>query len=125
MNKETFLNNLKQFIDLQIDNVSKQNQMVGFFKPIITRVVDRNYHKINNILGFITDSNGNIEVNEILDEMLVNLENTQPFSINTSFIGNIELGGGKIKVAIPYTNKDLILDSSDIRLFKEMLTNKS
>jgi hypothetical protein len=125
MNKETFLTNLKQFIDLQIDNVSKQNQMVGFFKPIISRVVDRNYHKISNILGFITDSNGNIEVNEILDEMLVNLENTQPFSINTSFIGNIELGGGKIKVAIPYTNKDLILDSSDIRLFKEMLTNKS
>lgn len=125
MNKETFLNNLKQFIDLQIDNMSKQNQMVGFFKPIITRVVDRNYYKINTLLGFITDSNGNIEVNEILDEMLVNLENTQPFSINTSFIGNIELGGGKIKVAIPYTNKDLILDSSDIKLFKEMLTNKS
>lgn len=125
MNKETFLANLKQFIDLQIDNVSKQNQMVGFFKPIISRVVDRNYHKISTILGFITDSNGNIEVNEILDEMLVNLENTQPFNINTSFIGNIELGGGKIKVAIPYTNKDLILDSSDIRLFKEMLTNKS
>jgi hypothetical protein len=61
MNKETFLTNLKQFIDLQIDNVSKQNQMVGFFKPIISRVVDRNYHKISNILGFITDSNGNIE----------------------------------------------------------------
>lgn len=49
---------------------------------------------------------------------------TRPFTFNTSFVGDIEIGGGFIKLNIPLTDKRLILDQGDIQSFRSLLIAK-
>jgi hypothetical protein len=116
--------NLKAYVDLQLDTMSKNNPMIGFMKPLIIRALDKNYSKIHRFLDLIADSDGNIDIDNIIEEMLENIMNTKPFMFQTSVIGDIEIGGGNIKLNLPFTNKRLVLNSSDLNIFKEMLTSK-
>lgn len=55
------------------------------------------FSKITKALELIADKDGNVDVEGILTEMMENLMTTNPFSFKTSFIGDIEIGGGQIK----------------------------
>lgn len=117
--------NIKSYISLQLDSMSKNNPMIGFMKPLITRVLDKNFNKVTETLDLIADKDGNIDVENILSEMIDNLINTKPFTFKTSFIGDIEIGGGEIKLNLPLTNKRLVLNTTDLDTFKEMLITKN
>ena len=110
---------------MQLDNMSKNTPVIGFAKPIIVRILDKNFNKIHKAIDLIADSNGNIDIENILSEMLDNIKTTEPFTLNTSFMGDIEIGGGVIKLNIPLTSKRIVLDSADFEAFKEMLLTKS
>lgn len=124
MNILQLTDNIKTYISLQIDTLSNNNPMLSFTKPLITRVVDNNISKINKTLSLIADNEGNIDVENILTEMIESVMKTQPFTFNTSFIGDIEIGGGHIKLNVPFTNKRLVLGMADLETFKEMLITK-
>lgn len=78
---------------------------------------------ISNIL--IADKDGNIDIENILTEMMENLMTTNPFTFKTSFIGDIEIGGGEIRFNLPLTNKRLVLNTTDLETFKEMVITKN
>lgn len=117
--------NLKSYVSLQLDGMSKSNPMVGFMKPFITRALDKNFDKVTKTLDLISDKEGNIDIENIITEMMENLMNTNPFTFKTSFIGDIEIGGGEIKFNLPFTSKRLVLNIADLETFKEMLITKS
>ena len=117
--------NLKSYVSLQLDGMSKSNPMIGFMKPFITRALDKNFDKVTKALDLISDKEGNIDIESIITEMMENLMNTNPFTFNTSFIGDIEIGGGEIKFNLPFTSKRLVLNITDLETFKEMLITKS
>lgn len=116
--------NIRQYIDKQIDILSSNNPMVGFMKPLITRGLNKNFSNINKALDLIADENGQVDVEGILSEMIENVRNSKVFTINTSFIGDVEIGEGSIKLNIPFINKRLALDTTDLDTLKEMLTAK-
>ena len=117
--------NLKSYVSLQLDSMSKSNPMVGFMKPFITRALDKNFGKVTKALDLISDKEGNIDIENIITEMMENLMSTNPFTFKTSFIGDIEIGGGEIKFNLPFTSKRLVLNITDLETFKEMLITKS
>lgn len=117
--------NLKSYVSLQLDSMSKSNPMIGFMKPFITRALDKNFDKVTKTLDLISDKEGNIDIENIITEMMENLMNTNPFAFKTSFIGDIEIGGGEIKFNLPFTSKRLVLNITDLETFKEMLITKS
>mgnify|MGYP007095209233 FL=1 len=117
--------NLKSYVSLQLDSMSKSNPMIGFMKPFITRALDKNFGKVTKTLDLISDKEGNIDIENIITEMMENLMNTNPFTFKTSFIGDIEIGGGEIKFNLPFTSKRLVLNITDLETFKEMLITKS
>lgn len=117
--------NLKSYISLQLQSMNKTNPIVGFMKPFITRVLDKNFDKVTKTLNLISDRNGNIDIENIISEIIENLVGTNPFVLKTSFIGDIEIGGGTIKFNLPFTNKRLILNTADLENLKEMLITKS
>ena len=80
---------------------------------------------LGSSLELIADKDGNVDVEGILTEMMENLMTTNPFSFKTSFIGDIEIGGGQIKFNLPLTNKRLVLNMSDLEAFKETLITKN
>lgn len=49
---------------------------------------------------------------------------TEPFTFKTPFMGDINIGGGTIKLNIPLTNKSLVFNGQDLEGFKELLTAK-
>lgn len=115
---------VKSYVSAQLDSMSRTNPMVSFTKPLITRILDKNFGKITKALDLIADENGNVDIEGILSEMMDNLMTTQPFTIKTSFIGDVEIGGGNIKLNIPLTDKRLVFNMSDLENFKEMLITK-
>ena len=117
--------NLKSYVSLQLDSMSKSNPMIGFMKPFITSALDKNFGKVTKTLDLISDKEGNIDIENIITEMTENLMNTNPFTFKTSFIGDIEIGGGEIKFNLPFTSKRLVLNITDLETFKEMLITKS
>ena len=117
--------NLKSYVSLQLDSMSKSNPMIGFMTPFITRALDKNFGKVTKALNLISDKEGNIDIENIITEMMENLMSTNPFTFKTSFIGDIEIGGGEIKFNLPFTSKRLVLNITDLETFKEMLITKS
>lgn len=124
MNVLQLNNGLKDFLINQIDVLSADTPLISVFKPIIVRVLDKNFSKVVKTLDMIADEKGNIDIENIIDEMSESLLNTKTFNISTSYIGDIEVGEGSIKFNIPFTDKRLVLDRNDLASFKEMLVNK-
>ena len=116
--------NLRAYVATQLDTMSKNTPMIGFMKPLITRALDKNFSKVTKALDLIANDEGKIDIENILTEMMENVMNTNPFTFKTSFIGDIEIGGGQIKFNLPLTNKRLVLDMTDLEAFKEMLITK-
>lgn len=98
--------------------------VISFTKPLITRALDKNLSKINKTLELIADENGEIDVEAILSEMIESVMTTEPFTFKTPFMGDINIGGGTIKLNIPLTNKSLVFNGQDLEGFKELLTAK-
>lgn len=118
------IENLQRYVDIQIAEMAKTNPMIGFMKPLISRAATNAIGKADKALSLLADKDGNIDVGTILTEMTESLMTTQPFTINTSFIGDIVVGNGTIKVGIPYTERNLVFNSSDLQNLREMLTIK-
>ena len=116
--------NLRAYVATQLDTMSKNTPMIGFMKPLITRALDKNFSKVTKALDLIANDEGKIDIENILTEMMENVMNTNPFIFKTSFIGDVEIGGGQIKFNLPLTNKRLVLDMTDLEAFKEMLITK-
>lgn len=119
-----FIENLRLYIDSQLSIMSKNTPIIGVAKPIITRIVNNNIGKLSNILGLMANESGDIDIENILNEMLSNIMSANPFSVNIPVIGDVELGGGFIKLNIPFTDKRIVLDKTDFDTFKEMIINK-
>ena len=116
--------NLRAYVAIQLDTMSKNTPMIGFMKPLITRALDNNFSKVTKALDLIANDEGKIDIENILTEMIENVMNTNPFTFKTSFIGDVEIGVGQIKFNLPFTNKRLVLDITDLEAFKEMLITK-
>lgn len=116
--------NLKSYINSQLSNMSKNTPMIGLMKPLITRALDNNLRKLSGTLNMIADQNGNIDIENILTEMIQNVVSSNPFTIKTPFIGDIEIGGGKISLNLPFTDKRLVLNEVDLQVLKETLITK-
>lgn len=115
---------LKSYIVTQVDTFAKDVPMISFLKPIINRVINKNFSKITKTLDLLADEEGNIDIENIITEMADSIMNTNPFTVNAPFTGDIEIGGGFIKLNIPLTDKKLIFNTQDLEALKEVLTAK-
>ena len=123
--KSEVIRNMKMFVSKLIESNSLKSPMLAFASPIISRIANNKIGELENYLNMIATPEGLIDVENIIPEMVNNVMMCDPFTINTSFIGDIEIGGGVIKFNIPFINKDLVLNRSDIELFKDVMLNKN
>lgn len=123
MNKEVLISNLKQYLVKQVENISSNNPLVAFAKPIIVRVIDNKISSISPFLDMLKDSQGNIDLTGIITEMTTSIMDTKTFSINVPVLGDVTIGNGHIRLPIPYTEQVIVLNRQDIEELKTMLTN--
>ena len=122
MNVLETIERLKIFITRQINSLALTNPLISFSKPLITRVVNNNIHKMDGFLSMLADENGDIDVQSLIPEMLQSVMNTRPFIYHTEFLGDLEIGGGMIKLNIPLTNNQIVLGKNDLDMLKELFT---
>ena len=124
MNKIQLIEKLQYFVEVQLSNMAKTNPVISFFRPIVSRAVKKKLSGITNVLDLIADESGNIDAENIISEMAASLMNTQPFHINVPALGDILIGGGKIEIGIPFTDKSIVLSEGDLVELREILTSK-
>lgn len=115
---------LQTYIMGQLESMAQTNPMISFIKPLIVRALNKNFPKITKALDLIADENGNIDIEVILEEMIGSVMQTQPFTFKTPVVGDVEVGGGMIKLSLPLTDKKLVFNHSDLQGFRDTLTAK-
>ena len=119
MNVIDTIERLKLFLHKQINSLALTNPMISFTKPIILKVIDNNIHKANGLLSMVADETGDIDVQSLIPEMIQSVMTTKPFVYHTEFLGDLEIGGGSIKMNIPMTNSQIVLTKADLDMLKE------
>lgn len=123
--KQGLIANLKVFINTQLDNIAKDTPILALTKPLIQRGISNGVNKISGYLDFIVDENGQIDIENILPEMINSVMSVEPFPINAGPIGDIIIGGGYIRLTVPYINKELVFDYKDLEALKDILITKN
>lgn len=124
MTKIQLIEKLQYFVEIQLSNMAKTNPVISFFKPIASRALKKKLSGIASFLDLVADENGNIDAENIIGEMTASLINTQPFGIDVPTLGRVTIGGGRIEMGIPFTDKSIVLGENDLIELKEILTSK-
>lgn len=119
MNIIETIERLKLFLHKQINSLALTNPLIGFSKPLILRAIDNKIYKANGLLSMVADENGEIDVQALIPEMIQSVMETKPFIFHTEFLGDLEIGGGFIKMNIPMTNNQIVLGKTDLDMLKE------
>ena len=120
MNAIETIEKLKIFLNKQISSFAINDPLIAFSKPLITRIVNNKINNINGFLSMLTDDSGEIDVQALIPEMIQSVMSTKPFVYHTEFLGDLEIGGGFIKINIPTTNKQLALSRADFEELKQI-----
>ena len=91
---------------------------------MITRIVNNKIDQADGFLSMLSDSNGEIDVQSLIPEMIQSVMNTRPFVYHTEFLGDLEIGGGFIKMNIPMTNNQIVLSKADLDTLRDLFINK-
>ena len=124
MNVLTTIETLKIFLNKQINSLAMTNPLISFSKPLITRIVNNKMDQADGFLSMLADSNGEIDVQSLIPEMIQSVMNTRPFVYHTGFLGDLEIGGGFIKMNIPMTNNQIVLGKADLDTLRDLFINK-
>ena len=120
MNILETIETLKLFLGKQINSLANNNPLIAFTQPVISKVVN---NKLNNMRGFLSmlaDESGEIDTKTLVSEMVQNVMTTKPFVYHTDILGDLEIGGGFIKINIPMTNNQLVLGRNDLEELKQL-----
>jgi hypothetical protein len=124
MNVLTTIETFKIFLNRQINSLAMTNPLISFSKPLITRIVNNKIDQADGFLSMLADSNGEIDVQSLIPEMIQSVMNTRPFTYHTEFLGDLEIGGGFIKMNIPMTNNQIVLGKADLDTLRDLFINK-
>lgn len=124
MNVLTTIETFKIFLNKQINSLAMTNPLISFSKPLITRIVNNKIDRADGFLSMLADSNGEIDVQSLIPEMIQSVMNTRPFTYHTEFLGDLEIGGGFIKMNIPMTNNQIVLGKADLDTLRDLFINK-
>lgn len=123
IDRKVVIEKIVSFVDTKLEEASSSNPIILLIRPIISRVVNNNIEKLDSVLKLVQDKDGKVDIEGILSEMIDNLLVSQVKNYPDVF-GGIELGNGSIKVNIPFLDKAIVFDSSDIQALKQNLISK-
>lgn len=124
MNALEITDKLKTYIENKINILSKSNPILNFSQPFIMKIIDNKSAKISSFLNLFADDNGNIDIESLIDDMIQRLNTVDPFNLPLGSFNGIVIGGGKIKVGIPFIDKAIVFNVQDITALKSMLQTK-
>jgi hypothetical protein len=120
MNVIETIEKLKIFLGRQINSLAGDNPLIAFTQPMISRIVNNKLNNTSGFLSMLADDSGEIDTKALIPEMIQSVMNTKPFVYHTKFLGDLEIGGGFIKLNIPMTNNQIVLGRNDLEDLKRI-----
>ena len=120
MNILETIETLKLFLGKQINSLANTNPLIAFAQPVISKVVNNKLNHMHGFLSMLADESGEIDTKTLVSEMVQNVMTTKPFVYHTDILGDLEIGGGFIKINIPMTNNQLVLGRNDLEELKQL-----
>lgn len=121
MTKEIFIQNLTNYLNYQINELSNNIPILNIFNPIIKLSIKNNLDKLDGLIKYITDNSGNINIEEALNETISNIENSNNFSTYIPIIGNLEIKDKCVLFNLPILNTKIKLSMNDLNIFKNYI----
>lgn len=120
MNVIETIEKLKIFLGKQINSLAVNNPLIAFAQPMISRIVNNKLNNASGFLSMLADDSGEIDTKALIPEMIQSVMNTKPFIYHTEFLGDLEIGGGFIKLNIPMTSNQIVLGRNDLEDLKRI-----
>ena len=114
------INRIKEFVQVKLNSLVSTNTQIAFLKPFATRYLDNKIDKIEKFLYNFADKEGNIDIEGIVDETVENLISKKKAERTMGETEKIIIEDGKIKIDLPFINKQVILDNNDLQDFIKM-----
>lgn len=78
--------------------------------------------KLLLVLLFVIAKDGKIDIEGIVDEEIEIIKSIPNFDFNIPVLGNGNISNGNITISIPFINKGIMFNQSDLETFRQLLT---
>ena len=114
--KEIIINEIVNYANTKINSIANESVLFDIlFKPFITEVVNVNIAKLDSALSLVTNDEGLINAEKLINDIVDNLVVAPVKNIK-----GINVGDGKVEINLPMIGGSVVFDRSD---FEELKTN--
>lgn len=120
IDRKVIIDKIVSFVDMKLSEMSTSNPFILLIRPVVARAINNNIEKLDSVLKLVQDKDGKVDIEGILSEMIDNLVVAQVKKY-PNVLGGVEFGNGSIRINIPFLDKAIVFDSTDIEIFKQSL----
>lgn len=112
---------IKDYIVKQLVSMGESSPAIRLLIPLAKRAITNNINSFDKFLKPIADKDGMIDIEGIFDEEMEIINNIDNFNFDIPFIGGCNISKGIISLEVPYVNKIVALNQTDLEVLKESL----
>lgn len=106
---------------LRQDSLGATNPAIKLVKPLAKRAIVNNMDGIDKWLRKIADADGNIDIDGIVTEEIEIINSIDNYDFTIPFIGDGNISRGNVTLSIPFINKGIVFNQSDLETFRQLL----
>lgn len=97
------------------------NPAIKLVKPLAKRAIVNNMDGIDKWLRKIADADGNIDIDGIVTEEIEIINSIDNYDFTIPLIGDGNISRGNVTLSIPFINKGIVFNQSDLETFRQLL----
>lgn len=105
---------IKDYIIKQLVSMGESSPAIRLLIPLAKRAITNNINSFDKFLKPIADKDGMIDIEGIFDEEMEVINNIDNFNFDIPFIGGGNISKGIISLEVPYVNKIVALNQTDL-----------
>ena len=113
---------IKDYIVKQLVSMGESSPAIRLLTPLAKRAITNNIDSFDKFLKPIADKNGMIDIEGIFDEEMEIINSIDNFDFDIPFIGGGNISKGIISLEIPYVNKIVALNQTDLETLTDDLS---
>ena len=94
---------------------------IKLVKPLAKRAIINNIDSFDKFINAIA-KDGKIDIEGIVDEEIEIIKSIPNFDFSIPVLGNCNISNGNITISIPFINKGIMFNQSDLETFRQLLT---
>lgn len=110
---------IKDYIIKQLVSMGESSPAIRLLIPLAKRAITNNINSFDKFLRPIADKDGMIDIEGIFDEEMEIINNIDNFDFDIPFIGGGNISKGIISLEVPYVNKIVALNQTDLEVLKD------